>query len=698
MNVSRFSFLMVIGFLALIQTGCKKSENQSPTPPPPPTGGGGFTSTAVVPITASTVRICFNGMKSKGVHPRLLFSQSDITTIKNIAAADPFAKPTYDQIISKANAILGLPLLTYGLDGANLRIPSIHEFCNEQVPYLVLAYQFTKDSRYALRCWQQWDLMCNYPDWGANRHFLDAGIAAKGVAITYDGLYDYLSSTQRQRLATTVRNLVLQPGKTQIETNTGVWKWYLSNDNWNGICHGGMIMASLATYETDSVFHSNVIALATNGIQPYMQSLEPDGASEEGMGYWTYGMSNTFLAFESLKRCLSTTYGLAERPGFKKTGNFPYWMSGPAGTASIGDDYVYGGKANKVLSYFWFSKYYNDADMARNHYQACLQVNSSRTTKMNGWTDLLFYSPSLASGGSASSIPANGLIRGVDYMYAFEQVSNEDGLYVGMHGGDNKAAHGHLDAGSFFIQSGGENFAIGNLGREDPYPADFFNTTNPSYQSSPTQVANTPGRFYYYRVRTEGKNALVFNPDARPEQNPNGSASVDRQSADASGALYVLNLENVYNRDVSAYKRGIKLNRSQGIITIQDEFTPSNSNTTAYWIMHSPATDGCLISADGKTATMTKNGKVLYAVIKSPSNAQFQLINRSETTINYLSETQPIFNSVMTGKNSINKWYGKLQMKLSGVNGATTIRVDFVKSLSTSTPALTSLSSWTTTN
>ena len=61
--------------------------------------------------------------------------------------------------------------------------------------------------------------------------------------------------------------------------------------------------------------------------------------------------------------------------------------------------------------------------------------------------------------------------------------------------------------------------------------------------------------------------------------------------------------------------------------------------------MHSPATDGLVISADGKKATMTKNGKVFYAMIKSPSNARFEKVDRSETAINFLPETAPIFST-----------------------------------------------------
>lgn len=690
----------------LITLACTKPKDNAtpspltPTPPPPNNGGGNsspFLSTANVPIDGAEVLRCFTGMKMKDVRPRLLYSTSDIITIQQNAQADQVLKASYDDIISKAITVLSTPLLEYGLDGAGLRITSIHTFANEQLPFLVLAYQFTRDTRFALRCWQQLDRMCSYPDWGANRHFLDAGIAAKAIAMAYDGLFDYLSVQQRERLSSSVRNLVLQPGKTQIETNTGVWKWYLSNDNWNGICLGGMIMASLATYETDSAFHSSLIALCANNMLRYMQSFDPDGASEEGMSYWAYGLSNTFLALESMKRCLSTTYGLTEQTGFKKTALFPYLVSGPAGTATFGDDYLYVGKNNKFLSYCWFSHFWKDANMAKTHYDACLSINSNKTIKLNGWTDLLFYKKLLVDQGNAASFPLASYIRGIDYMYLQENIGNDNALYVGMHGGDNNASHGHLDAGTFFIQANGENFAVGSLGLEIPYPSDYFSAAAPVYSAPMGNAVTTVGRYSYYKIRTEGKSCLVFNPDARPEQNPVGKAILDRSANDNAGGYYTLDLTSNYNRDVTSYKRGIKLNRSTGIITIQDEFVPVK-NSTVYWIMHSPSTDGLMISSDGKMATMTKNGKTYFARLVSPQNAVFELVNRSETAINYLTETQPIFSSLMNGKNKPNKWYGKLQIKMSDLSSATTIRIDFIKSNSQMSPSLIPMSLWTTGN
>jgi hypothetical protein len=97
---------------------------------------------------------------------------------------------------------------------------------------------------------------------------------------------------------------------------------------------------------------------------------------------------------------------------------------------------------------------------------------------------------------------------------------------------------------------------------------------------------------------------------------------------------------------------------------------------------------------------MTKNGKQFHATIQAPSDAVFSVVHRNESGINYLSETAPIFSSVMNGKNSINRWYGKLQIKLNITTPgeAKTIRVDFSKSLQATGAAIVPLSGWTTGN
>lgn len=692
---------ILVSFLLAISSCKKVSETAvSPQPSAPATPiapGLPYLSKATIPITDAVVREGFAGMKMQGIHPRLLFSAADITNILQQLGTSSLLKGGYDDIMQKANQLLSAPLLNYSLDAAGLRIPAIHTIGNDWVPYLVLAYQFTKDSRYALKCWQQLEIMCNFPDWGANRHFLDAGIAAKGIALALDGLFDYLSESQRLRLYQTVKTMVLQPGKTQIETKTGVWKWYLSNDNWNGICHGGMIMAALAGYEFDSTFNSSIVAICANGILPYMQSLEPDGASEEGLSYWAYGLSNTFLAFESMKRCLSSTFGLAEQVGFKKTGWFPYLMAGPAGTASIGDDYTYNGKNYRFLSYAWFAQYFQDADLAKTHTTFCQSVNAGKSNQLNGWTDVLYYSPALAAKGSAFQSTLSGYVKGIEYAYLMEKNNDENATYIGIHAGDNSASHGHLDAGSFYLQAFGENFGIGNLGRPDSYPADYFTISNPSYNSLSGAATSTPGRFYYYRVKSESKNCLVVNPDGRPEQNPNGKAVLISQANDAVGGYFQFSLTDCYNRDMSLYNRGIKINRTNGAILVQDECV-LRSESVVYWLMQTPATDALTFSADGRSVGLSRNGKTLYAVIRSPANATFEKVDRSPNQINYLGESAPYFSAIMSGKNPFNPYFGKLQIKLPKASGKVTIAVEFVNKLPVSISEPVPMLLWTTSN
>lgn len=608
---------------------------------------------------ASVIVKCFASSNRSGIHPRLFYDMNKIEKIKTIIKQDPnFAGKMYEKVIQQADKLVNEPLKEWKLDGANLRIDAIHEIGNEDFPYLSLAYLFTHDPKYAKRCYQQMEAMCKWKDWGAGRHFLDTGIGARGFAMAYDAIYDYLSVDQRNLLVNGLIKYALKPGLEQIETGKGqAWAWYNSNDNWNGICNGGLICGALAIFEEDVELSSRLIALASNKIVNYIKSFEPEGASEEGMMYWSYGLSNTFMALEAMKCNLTTTYGLTtDYQGFKKTGWFPYVMSGPVGTASVGDDYIYNGKENLFRSYFWFAYNYNDANLAKTHYESCLRTGKG----MNDYFDLLFYSPELVSQGDVESKPLTGYVKGIDYMYLSEG-NDENSLYVGMHAGDNAASHGHLDAGSFLLQAEGENIFIGNLGKPDPYPADYFNITNPKYLDAPTKVANEPGRYYYYRVRTEGKSCLVINPDARPEQNPEGKATLLSSGND----YYCIDLTDCYKRDVKSYKREIKLDNNTSII-IKDEFELINDNNNVYWIAQTPKADFFELSDDKKTVRYYENGKELFIKLISPADVFFQVINPNLYEANYLEATKNIF-SIMNGKNPINKWYGKLQINMENI-------------------------------
>lgn len=596
-------------------------------------------------IDATLIQQDFQKSVRANVHPRLFYSASTLDNIKKlIADKDPFARMYLNIARENADAALNSPLLEYKLDAAGLRVSNIHQFAT-QVPYLVFMYQLTGESKYANRCYEQMALLCEYPDWGADRHFLDTGIGAFCFAFVYDGLYNYLKVDQRKLLETGVRKHALSTGFYQIAQGKGVWKWYLANNNWNGICNSGLIAAALAMYETDPEFMSQVVAASVNCLPHYLVEFEPDGQSEEGLMYWSYGLMYTILGFEAMNNVLGTTYGMAETPGLLKAGWFPFLMSGPVASINIGDDPL---RNSRDASFFWFAHYHNIPALAQQHYKLCLENQRCQ------WQDIYFYNPVLLKQTENLEIPLDNSIKGIELYSIRENWNSPDALYIAIHGGANNANHGHLDAGSFYIQAMGEVFAYGNLGRDDyTLPGYFSKKTSPDYFDSIAEQ-ETPGRWHFYRLRTEGKNCVIVNPTIRPEQKESGVAVLKKAFSSDKNSSYTLDLSDCYERDVKYYERTIGIDRRKRELFVGDSLQCRNATSDVWWFMHTRAQID--IQEGGRTAILTMNGKRLKAEIHSTDAAAFEVLPAT-----YL--LKDIFPSTV---NTANEGFCKLAIKRTG--------------------------------
>ena len=274
-------------------------------------------------ITQDIVLKCFESNGQRNKHARLFFNTADINRIKELYKShDKLIRIGYDQLEANANKILSLPIMHYKLDDAHLRVGSIHGFAS-QVPALVMMYNLTGKKAYADRCYAQLEAFAAYPDWGADRHFLDTGISGFDFALAYDGLYDYLTEEQRSLLRKAVLKNLLLPAQKQMAENRF---WHVATNNWNGICNGGVIMVALAMYESDEHLMSSIIATAANGLPIYLKEFEPDGQSVEGLEYWGYGLMYTTIAMEAMQRVLGTTFNLDNTNGFRNQDGFLYTL------------------------------------------------------------------------------------------------------------------------------------------------------------------------------------------------------------------------------------------------------------------------------------------------------------------------------------------------------------------------------------
>ncbi len=565
------------------------------------------------PVTAKMIQERLSVSEVVNIHPRLFFSQDDIHRIRKLnEQGDTLIHIGYLQNQIESSKILKEPLLSYYLDEAKLRVPSIHKFA-VQLPHLVMMYQLTGDTSFARRIVNQFKKLNDFPDWGANRHFLDAGIGGFDFALAYDALYAFLTAEEKKMMRSAVLKNVLIPGKEQLQKK--IW-WSTANHNWNGICNGGIIMAALSMYEEDPKEMSEIIALAINALPKYIKSFDPDGQSDEGLMYWGYGLMYTTIAMESMQRVLGTSFGLDQFTGFKKTGWFPAFVSGPVSSLNIGDDPIKNGKSR---SFFWFAKNNNDTALAKMQYDLCKESN-----EMN-WMDMLYYNPKMVRSNLKNNIPLENHIHGIELM-SLRSGWDNNASFISLHGGYNNANHGHLDAGSFDLQANGEIWAYGNLGRDEyTYPGYFSKTTLPSYTDT-NLIQSDAGRWHFYRLRAEGKNCLVFNPTVRPDQNEMGIATLLNKNIGINESSFKIDLTNCYTRDVSSYTRKILLNKSTTAMTVKDEFV-SKDTSTVWWGMHTKA--DITIRSKSNSALLQQNGKKMLVTIKSPSNAVFQVLDAS---------------------------------------------------------------------
>lgn len=597
-----------------------------------------------IPAADSILQL-YRAGSSNSKHPTVFFNYDDIHRIKQgISAGEPYYLMAYRQLAREAEDVLNTPLLEYYLDNAKLRVPSIHRFA-VQVPSLVMMYHLSGETKYAQRAWDQIELMGRYPDWGANRHFLDAGIGAFNLALIYDGLYDYLDTEKRKRLSQIAEQQVITEGFSQMQYRK--W-WHTIANNWNGICNGGLIMLSLAIFENNPARYSAIISKASEQIPVYLKTFEPDGQSEEGVMYWGYGLNYTLLCFEALQRKLGTTFGLAQTPAIKKTGWFPIQMSGPVVGLSIGDDPL---KEDKAGTYLWFSKFYRDTALA------VIQYRQSMANKKLAWHDIIHYDQGMAGTSDAGIFaPLKQYIRGIEYM-SLRSGWDSKAMFIGMHGGSNNASHGHLDAGSFDLQAFGKTWAFGSLGRDDyTYPGYFTKESFPGYLES-NQPQDTACRWHFFRMRAESKNVIVVNPDTRPDQDPMGKAEVDMASASDRQLRFTLNLQPCYHRDLSAYTRTISLNNKKKIIRITD-MIDAKLPAEVWWSMFTRARID--IQTGGQSVILSEGEESIVIRLVKGTGAYFRVL-----PADYLPNQ-----SFPLTKNSPNTGFQRLAIHLSQTKSA----------------------------
>jgi hypothetical protein len=532
-------------------------------------------------------------------HPRILATKADFERAAVGVKNDPVLKQWYEKIKKEADKYYKDSPVKYELrDG--IRLLSVSREILKKIFIFSFVYNIEKDQKYLDRAWLELENACNFPDWH-KVHFLDTAEMTHAMAVGYDWLYYSLTKEQKD----IIRKAIIEKGINEyLKSYNAKNKWNKWENNWNFVCNGGIGIGTLAIADEESSYFYKLLPLITESLPFALKQYAPDGAWNESPGYWDYGTYYLVYFIRSLKLSIGTDLDLYKTPGLEKTGDFAMYMSGPGRYSfGFGDGSSNGWVSNPLL--WLLAEEYKKPEYA---IARRLEADGRATV-----LDILWYDPKTAN-KSYNDIkqPLDAMFRRVEVATFRSSWIDHDAVFAGIKGdGFDDRNHTNLDNGTFFIGAFGDVWAI-ELG------ADNYNM--PAYFSMNPQ--KTPNRWIYYRMRAEGQNTLVINPDEGPDQIIEANSKIiNFQSKDDYG-LAVIDMSNIYTDGKNIF-RGIKLFDHRSKILLQDEIHLVMPGEIR-WFMHTKA--DIKLEDGGKTAvlSMSKNKNRMLIKLLSPDKDELK--------------------------------------------------------------------------
>ncbi|WP_418992564.1 DUF4962 domain-containing protein [Alistipes sp.] len=335
------------------------------------------------------------------------------------------------------------------------------------VAALAVAGYLTGDEAY-FEAAERWALAsCSYPAWGRDdtpdgmEYGLAYGHQLLGLAMLYDYGQRFLSE---ETLATLRQTMIARVGR-QYAAYASLEKAYIQNHTWINVC--GMLAAALVL-RGEAPEAAKWIAFTQQMLEKSSRLLSPDGASQEGPGYWQYGMEFLMMAFDLSRGVGSDFY--ANSTWWKHTADYAAWMTLPADRCTAENSIVDWADAPRYAWYGPEHLYRRLAALnrdARAHYFADRAVAYDTTSS---WLNLVWYDPSVSS----VLLPATPTLRHFENMglaAARTDWSGDESLVVFRCGAplgtfahtqpvgsyvESDMGHIHPDANHFILYANGE--------------------------------------------------------------------------------------------------------------------------------------------------------------------------------------------------------------------------------------------------
>lgn len=513
--------------------------------------------------------------------PRLILNSDIEKDLRQKLESDPVIGNFYKAIKINAAGIHKKPLLKREKIGR--RLLHVSREMLYRMNMLGMAYRIEKDPEILQRINDELIAVCNFSDWNPS-HFLDTAEMSMAVAFALD----WTAGDLPKKTIEMAQNALIEKGINP--SWQGKMSWIKGNNNWNQVCHGGMIAAAIAIAEKDPELAAKTIKRSLAGIPNALAEYAPDGVYPEGATYWGYGTSFTILTISMLRSAFGNDFKIDNAPGFRESAVFKVLACSPSGYYfNYGDcSDKKGSKGDTTLA--WFAAETGN----KSFFEKELFLKSPRKMGKLGRNDgaaLVWMSqfqekeevkaPAAWKGGGANPII---IFTGGD--------EDTHQYYFGGKGGRGTVNHGNMDAGSFVFELDGVRWVVdpGNQGYHE-LEKEGFNLWGKKQDSERWQLL-TKNNFGHSTISV---NDQLHKVDGMAE-------IVDFKSGSKPEA--VIDLTPVFKGQLKKAQR--KFSKDSPIsLTIEDDFVLAENTKLITWQLMTTADveiidGGVILRKDGK--------------------------------------------------------------------------------------------------
>jgi hypothetical protein len=554
-------------------------------------------------------------------HPRLFADGERFAELKALALEEGIHQRLRDRYLFLADGLLEVPPCERVMTGR--RLLGISRLALYRISTLALSYRISGNVLYRDRCLEEMRAVASFSDWNP-KHFLDVAEMTLALATGYDWLYDEMSPADRALCA----DAIISKGLKSTALNA---HWVTATNNWGAVCHAGMIAGALAVAELDPDIAEQRLYSALCNLAIPMRAYAPRGNYPEGPGYWEYGTGFNVLALAMITEAFGTDFGLAELPGFRETGRYNDYLSGPSGFMFNYADSGRGRRRSQSVVW-WFARYFQEPELVASYERAALErlsasrgkINASRN---NGWFRafeyLWVFPEGEAERQAAQALPLVWDGQGSVPIVVMRNSWDDDmATYVGLKGGSPRASHGHMDIGSFVLDAGRTRWAL-DLGAESYHRLESMGV-------GLWNSRQDGDRWRLFRLNNFSHNTLTIDGQLQIAASSSPVLSVQSDPAEA-----LLDLSPAYAHDCESATRRVRLD-ADGSVTMTDEISGLKPGVTVVWGL----TTNQKIHAQDEQSVTLSDGKQQFRISHGAGKGQWRVIDVRQPQPEFRGDSQ----------------------------------------------------------